>query len=213
MADAIEDVLHDPSNGLNDGSLDIRKLKRTLERYANDPQRVEMDFTTVHQSLTRQIASEELPPSDENLTLLTALEEGALGIRATDPAVAVNRRILQQQKLRERPPEAVEKIKEAAPVLEAITEGDLHDQMREDVHFLTEEMPTVPPRLPGVTRDDAIIPGRDEAVRVFGRSSRILITLRKSPELVRKLHESTGFKVADIMEKLVALIKLGLSMF
>ena len=70
VADALEDVLHDPSNGLNQGSLEIRKLRRTLDRYANDPQRVEMDFTTVHQSLTRQVANEELPPSETILGLM-----------------------------------------------------------------------------------------------------------------------------------------------
>ena len=55
LADAIEDVLENQSNGLNADSLEIRKLRRTLERYANDPQRVEMDLTTVHHSLTVQI--------------------------------------------------------------------------------------------------------------------------------------------------------------
>ena len=172
-----------------------------------------MDFTTVHQSLTHLIAIEELPPSDENLALLSALADGGQGIRATDAAVAVNRRILQEQKLRELSSDTIARIRSAAPVLDAVSEGDLKDQMREDVLFLTEEMQTGLPSLPGVTRDDAIISGRDEAVRVFGRASRILIALRKSPALMRKLHASTGFKAAEIIVVLTGLVSLGLNLF
>lgn len=213
VADAIEDVLHDAKNGLNPTSLDIRKLRRTLDRYSNDPQRVEMDFTTAHASIARQIACDELPPSDENLALLRALEEGAQGIRATDPAVAVNRRILQEQKLRELSPADIQKIAAAAPVLDAITQGDLQDQMRDDVQFLTVEMQAGPPRLPGVKRDDAIIPGRDEAVRVFGRASRMMIALRRSPEMIGKIERSRAYKGASIIAVLKSLVDIGIGLF
>lgn len=213
VADAIEDVLHDARNGLNAGSLDIRKLRRTIERYSNDPQRVEMDFTTAHGSITRQIAVEELPASDENLALLRALEEGAMGIRATDPAVAVNRRILQEQRLREMPAQDLAKIEKAAPLLVAMTEGVMQEQMQEDVPALVQALTDTRPRLPGVTRADAIVPVRDEAVRVFGRASRMMIVLRKSSDMLRKLHESTAFKASEIMMRLNDLIQLGLSFF
>lgn len=213
LADAIEDVLENQSNGLNAKSLEIRKLQRTLERYANDPQRVEMDLTTVHYSLTVQIGTGELPPSEENQALLLALQEGAQGIRATDPDVAENRRLLQKQSLRELSPENLEQIAEAAPVLEAITQGDLREQMRDDVLYLTQEMRAGPPRLPGVTRDDAIIPGHDEAVRVLGRSARMLIALRNTPELINKIHASAGFKALNILGVLGGLVSLGMMLF
>ena len=213
VADAIEDVLFDPKNGLNAASLDIRKLRRTIERYGNDPQRIEMDFTTAHGSITRLIAVDELPASDENQALLRALEEGAMGIRATDTAVAVNRRILQEQKLREMPPAAIQQIAAAAPVLEAITEGSLQEQMREDIHVLTVDLPAAFPPLPGVTRADAILPGRDEAVRVLGRAARMMIALKATKDAVTKLRQSTGFQVAEIFVILEALIKLGIGLF
>jgi len=213
VLDAIEDVLANASNGLSENSLDIRKLRRTLERYANDPQRVEMDFTTVHRSLTVQIGTEVLPASDEIQSLLSALQEGAQGIRATDNIVAENRRILQEQAIRELSPDALSKIAEAAPVLEAITEGELQGQMQEDVLFLTQEMrPGLPP-LPGVTRADAIISGHDEAVRVLGRSARMLIAIRKSPSIANKIHESTAFRIADIASTLLTLINIGIALF
>ena len=213
LTDAIEDVLENQSNGLNANSLEIRKLRRTIERYANDPQRVEMDLTTVHHSLTVQIGSGELPPSDENNALLLALQEGAQGIRATDTEVAENRKILQEQSLRELSPESLEQLADAAPILETVTEGNLQEQMREDVLFLTQEMRAGPPRLPGVTRADAIIPGSDEAVRVFGRSARILIALRQTPDLVEKIHASAGFKALNILAVLGGLVSLGLMLF
>jgi hypothetical protein len=213
VADAIEDVLEKQSNGLNSDSLEIRKLRRTLERYANDPQRVEMDFTTVHHGLTIQIGSGDLPPSNENQALLSALQEGAQGIRATDPVVAENRRILREQALRELSPDALNHIAEAAPVLEAITEGDLQEQMHEDILFLTTEMQATPPRLPGVTRADAIIPGHDEAVRLLGRSARMLIALRKAPQLINKIHDSTAYKSLEILATLTSLIGFGLMLF
>ena len=213
VSDAIEDILHNPSNGLSEKSLDIRKLRRTLERYANDPQRVEMDFTTVHRNLTVQIGIEVLPASDEIQSLLSALQEGAQGIRATDSTVAENRRLLQEQAIIEISPESLGKISEAAPVLEAITGGELRGQMQEDVLFLTQEMPPAPARLPGVTKADAIISGRDEAVRVLGRSARMLIAIRKSPSMMEKVHGSTAYRVADIASTLATLVSVGLSLF
>jgi hypothetical protein len=213
VADAIEDVLHDPSNGLNNGSLEIRQLRRTLDRYANDPQRVEMDFTTIHQSLTRQVANEDLPPSEALLGLMGTLQDAAQGIRATDPAVAVNRKILQEQKLREMPAEALDTLRDGKPVLTALVEGETQEQMDEDVSGLVEGLQTIRPHLGGVTRDDAILPGRDEAVRVFGRVARMVIMLRKSPEMIQKLYQSTGFKAAEIMAVLGTLVVLGRSIF
>lgn len=76
ISDAIEDVLATPSNGLNERSVEIRKLRRTLDRYANDPQRVEMDLTTVHGSLLRQIANGEIPSSGETGALPLLCRKG-----------------------------------------------------------------------------------------------------------------------------------------
>ncbi|MCB4458533.1 hypothetical protein LHL23_23070 [Leisingera sp. McT4-56] len=213
IADAIEDVLAKESNGLNENSLAIRRLQRTLERYANDPQRVEMELTTVHASLTSQIASGELPPSDENEALLSALRTGALGIRAADPLVAENRKILQEQEMRELSSEASEAIAEVAPSLDLITEGVLKEQLQEDIRALRQEIDSGAPPLPGVTRSDAIIQKRDEATRVFGRTARILIALRKAPEIVHKLERNAGVKAVSLLAGLASLVSLGLQLF
>jgi hypothetical protein len=213
ISDAIEDVLANPSNGLNEQSLEFRKLRRTIERYSNDPQRIEMDLTSVHASLVRQIAIGELPPSEENDALVHALREGAQGIRATDQMVAENRRILQQQAQRELTDEDLQTIADAAPALEAISDGRLEAELREDVIYLTQEMRVGPPRLPGVTRDDAIIAAPDEAVRLFGRAARMLITLRKVQGLIEKAHNSAAFKALNILCVLGGLVMIAVTLF
>jgi hypothetical protein len=52
VQDSVEDATLG-NNGLNDQSRKVRVLSRTLTRYANDPQRIEMDFTSVAVGLRR----------------------------------------------------------------------------------------------------------------------------------------------------------------
>lgn len=114
VSDALDDVLADPSNGLNEKSRETRVLRRTINKYGNNPQRVEMDLTSIHASLTRQIASEELPASEANLALQRATQEGAQGIRATDAEIEENRRLLTKQALKELPEEKLAVLAKAA---------------------------------------------------------------------------------------------------
>ena len=208
IADALEDVLADPSNGLRETSADTRRLRRTLTRYANDPQRIEMDLTTAYGSITRQIAVEDLPASDTNMALLASLQEGALGIRATDAQVAENRRLLQGQAFREMDAAGREALRAAAPVLEAITEGRLAEEMREDIAVLVERPAW--PALPGVTRDkDAMVPGQDEMVRVFGRAARMAVMIRRTPEIIHRIDGSAPYKGARIIVTLGGLVSIG----
>ncbi len=213
VADAVADVLRDPRNGLNADSPVIFRLKRTLERYANDPQRVEKDFTNAHASLTYQMAVGDLPASDENQHLQRVTLEGAQGIRATHPDIAANRRLQQDQALRELTPKDIATIANAAPVLEALTEGDLQAQMAEDIAVLAP--PPNYPRLMGVTRADSIL-GYDEAARVLGRSARIMIKVQawraNLGKLTDKVRESPEFKAYEIIYKLSPLIMLGVSL-
>ena len=60
VEDALSDCLENPSNGLNEAGREARVLRRTIAKYGNDPQRVEMDLTSVHAGLIRQIACDDL---------------------------------------------------------------------------------------------------------------------------------------------------------
>lgn len=219
VADAIEDVLRNPRNGLNSEAPIIFRLKRTVTQYANDPQRVETDFTTQHASLTRQMAVGDLPPSDENLHLQTVLLQGAQGIRATHAEIYTNRRIQQEQALRELTGKDITAIQDAADALKAITEGDLHDQMREDIAALTVDLPAQRPRLAGVTPKDATqawpnTPLQDEVWRFFGRVARITIALRSGAiQTLRKVSANPIVQAASLYTLLEALIKIGVGLF
>ena len=88
------------ANGLSESSSGIRKLKRTHSKYGNDPQQVELAYTSVAISNRRQIEKTgELAKSEDNLALLEAVEEGALAVRAHHPEVAKNRKTIAKQRL------------------------------------------------------------------------------------------------------------------
>lgn len=208
VADAVEDVLAEPSNGLREDSSDIRKLRRTVARYANDPQRVEMDMTVVSGSLLRQVAGGGLPASSSILALHQIVQQTADGLRAAHPEIAANRALLRGQARKDLSDGQIAQIAAAGEVLAGISEGALQAQMGEDVFALTEQMRIGAPRLAGVTRN-----GGDEIVRIGGRAARMSLMLRKSRDLVHKLEGSTGFKAVTIIGTIAGLIALLLPLF
>jgi len=215
VEDAKEDALADVGNGLREDSREVRVLNRTIQRYSNDPQRIEMDFTSVAIGLRRQIEeTQELPKSEGNLALLEAVEEGARAIRATHPDVAENRMILAGQVLRELPKEDIAVLDEAKEVLVAISEGAMSEDFAEDIPELINDallpLPNGAPPLPGL----------DPAVRVFGRVSRMAMMMQKSGEIVEAIHNSTGYKALGIVARgvkitayLSFLVSIGLRLF
>lgn len=194
---ALEDVLADPTNGLHERSREVQVLSRMLERFGNDPQRIEMDCTSVYGSLTRQLTGEdpELPPSEQNLALREAVNDVAEGIRATDPEIAENRRILSEVKLRNMGEEGLAAFEEALPVLEAVSDEELGAEFRADILELTERM-----RLPVLgeePRNPGIRAAYDEEVRVFKRIADMAI-LAKTGTVIHKIDGSAVYKGARI---------------
>ncbi|OLS47883.1 hypothetical protein [Rhodovulum sulfidophilum] len=165
-----------------------------------------MDLTTVHAGLTRQIVSEDLPPSEENLALQTVCEEGARAVRATHPEIAENRRILSRQAWKEMTPEARATVEAALPVLTAISEDDLADQFRKDIPELVNDaigpVPDWAPKLPGA----------DPATRIFGRVSRMSIILRSSVETLDAVAARLGMTRGEVIGIFVGLVSLGISL-
>jgi hypothetical protein len=212
--DALQDVLTKSSNGITYGSREAVVLKRTFERYRNNPQRIEMDFTSVQQSLSRQISTQELPASEENIALERSLREGAQAIRASHPAINENRKILNKQALLELDDEDRSKVRQALPVLEEISEGDLLLEWGEDVDYLLEARfrslnPTT--ALGPAVRNRALA-SYDQEVRLFGRAARIMILLRSTPEILKRIEQSSPYKAASIISTIAALVALGISL-
>lgn len=207
VADALEDALADQGNGLTTKSREVRVLTRTVSKYGNDPQRIEMDFTSVAVGLRRQLHdTNELPNSEENLALLGAVEEGALGIRATHPEVAANRELLAAQAMRELSDHDKELLQEARPILEAISEGIMADDFAADIPVLINDamlpLPMGAPRLPAM----------DPSMRVFGRVAKIS-KLANTEKIIQQIDGSSGFKAAKILKLIKDVIEIGLHLF
>ncbi len=207
----VQDVLEDAvqgHNGLNERSSVVRTLQRCCQRYANDPQRVEMDFTSAAVSLRRQIhESFEIPDSEDNVMLLEAIEEGVRGIRASHPEVAQNREQLAKLKVKELLPEEREVLSQADPVLRALSEGQLEEDFAGDIPQLLNSsvgpLPTGAPALPGV----------DASMRVFSRVSRIKLLLSKVHEMHDgKVHRigTMALTTAGVGTLLYKLVQVGL---
>lgn len=203
IRDALEDCLSSQSNGLSENDHEVRKLRRMLTQYANDPQRIEMDTNSVRKSILAKIRTGDLPDSDAIRDLLFTLQDAEHGIRATDANIATNRRILESAIVNEPSSDDIQAIQEAAPVLEAITEGDLQEQMRDDLEVLAK----YDGQLVSVTRSDGF--GRDEVTRVVGRAARMLLAIKKTPEIVSKLESSTAIKVGKIISSIGSILLVG----
>lgn len=167
VADCLDDALSG-NNGLTPMSREVKTLRRTIEKYGNDPQRMELDFTSVSVSLRRQIHDTgELATSEDNLALLEATEEGARGIRANHPEIAENRNRLAQQALTEMNREDLEFLEEARPVLVALSEGQMAEDFARDIpQLINDALTPLPSGAPP-------LPGADEATRIFYRASRM----------------------------------------
>ncbi len=101
----VTDVLADAIDvgGIGEQQLETVILRRLVERYARDAQRVEMDLMLVHRSLRRQIDAKELVNTPALMALVDVCEIGALDLRATNPELAKSRETRQSQFQQEKP--------------------------------------------------------------------------------------------------------------
>ncbi|MBL4751970.1 MAG: hypothetical protein JKX71_15575 [Amylibacter sp.] len=201
-ADALDDALNG-RNGLSADDRVARVLRRCFEKYTHNPERIEMDFVDVHAGLTRQMASGELADSEEILSLAEVLKNGALDIRANHSDIAANRETRAAQALQELTPEQKQQLKDAQPILEAITEGEVLQDMGADIPALINDMiGPVPDYAPPV----------GPAVRVVNRAAKMSLMMRMK-DFDIKLVEKCGYKSLEIFGALLAVIGIGLGVF
>lgn len=211
LSDALEDVLANPSNGLTSKSREVRVAQRTLNKYADDPQQVELNLVSVAVGLRRQLFdTAELPETEENLALLQTAEDGAVAIRATHPAVAENREILAQQKFVELSDADKAVLGAAIEPLLLLSEWQIADDFAEDIPALlnTSVGPSgdYAPPLPGVTRTF----GRIARISEHAERSGIIEKLEKS-RAVRATLMASGF--SSLAALLWPLVQMGLRLF
>lgn len=211
VADSLGDALQG-NNALNDRSREVKVLERTLSRYSNDPQRIEMDFTSIAVGLRRQLNdTRDLPQSEDNLALLEAVEDAVKGIRAAHPDVAENRITLAQQAMKELPPDQIDLLEDAKPVLIAMSQGRLAEGFSDDIpELINDALLPLPSGAPP-------LPGADVSTRIFSRVSSMRLNYDKFIETGAKVFDSKTFKTArlglTLCGMLSALVSLGLMLF
>ncbi len=209
VEDSLEDALH--ANGLTPESNEVRVIKRTLAKYRDDPQRIEMDFTDSVVSLRAEIDKGWLQDTAVNGALIRSLEEGVRGVRELHPEVAENRMILAAAKLRELPEAGKAVLAKVKDVLVAVSHGAMADDFAADIPELVNDalwpLPDGAPRLPAA----------GPAVRVFGRVSRMQLSIKKYPEILTKIEKSPSYRslkiTKDVAWALGIVIALGLRVF
>jgi len=200
-SDALDDALDAKTNGLMPESREARVLRRCLKKYTHNPERIEMDFVDVYAGLTRQITSGELPDSEEITSLQETLKSGALDIRANHPEIAKNREKRAEQALNELTPTQKEQLETAQPILQALTEGEAHDDFEHDIPSLIND--AIGPLPEGA-------PPLGPAIRTFNRAAEISIWLR-TKNLALKIDASPEWKMVKILGTLSGFIALGLT--
>ena len=188
VRDSVEDATLS-NNGLNATSREVRVLNRTIDCYANDPQRIEMDFTSVAVGLRRQIHdTKELPNSEDNLALLEAVEDGVRGLRAAHSDVAENRRLLAEQKLKELSRDDIALLEDARPLLVAISEGQMAEDFAQDIpELINDALTPLPSGAPP-------LPGADASTRVFNRVSKMRLLKDEVSAKGASIFDSKEFK-------------------
>jgi hypothetical protein len=214
VQDALEDAVQG-NNGLNDRSREVRVLTRTIDRYGNDPQRIEMNFTSVAIGLRRQIhETNELSNSEDNLSLLETVEEGVRGLRATHAEVAANRQLLALQVFNEFSDADRAKLAEAQPILVALSEDTMADDFAEDVPALINDaLGPIPDGAPA-------LPGADAATRIFNRTSQMALIWNNTMDAASDWHDRRehkaarlGMTVVGIGSLLYWIVQIGLKAF
>jgi len=211
VSDALEDVLADPSNGLNPTSREVRVAQRTLDKYADDPQQIELNLVSVAAGLRRQLFDTfELPETEENRAFLQTAEDGAVAIRATHPAVAENREILARQKFVELPDDDKAVLEAALEPLLLLSEWQIADDFKQDIPALinTSVGPSgdYAPPLPAVTR-------------TFGRITRISQEMEQE-DTFERIRKTKAFARAEVIvvggsfiTLMNELVQIGLRLF
>ena len=200
--DALDDALNG-RNGLLADDRVARVLHRCFEKYTHNPERIEMDFVDARAGLTRQMANGELADSEEILSLAEVLKNGALDIRANHPDIAANRETRATRALQELTPEQKQQLEDAQPILEALTEGEAHQDMGADIPALINDMI-------GPAPDYA--PPVGPAVRVVNRAAKMSLMMRMK-DFDAQLIEKCGYKSAEIFSALGTVVGIGLAIF
>ncbi|MEO1024821.1 MAG: hypothetical protein AAFX07_04605 [Pseudomonadota bacterium] len=195
VRDNVELATGDMSNGLTETGFVAQKIQRATTRYANDPQRLEMEFEDVKVAIATEIAEDVIPSSTANRALMQSVSDAAGSIRESDPEIAANRERLNRIRLSDISEDEGQQIADVAVQVADISDGVLRDDLLEDRFYL-----------PGVRRDDDV-PGpivplggaqRNEALQAQAAQLRVASRLAKVWSYVQENPGKTFDRVAGL---------------
>ncbi len=210
VTDSLDDVLAKPSNGLNSASRITVVLQRMATKYGNDPQRIEMDLTSVAGRLFKAIEKEEIAASDEVEALQEVVEEGARAVRANHPDIAKNRFDIQNVAIAEMSEAQRADLREAAQIIAPILTAPIEIQWKEDVDEVIAPPDPYRP-LAAEPRNPAL----DSSIRVFGRAARLGRFLKWYPEVLERIEKSAWYRsvkvTKDVSWALSIIVGIGIA--
>ncbi|MEO0700776.1 MAG: hypothetical protein AAFY80_01430 [Pseudomonadota bacterium] len=205
VEDAVDLTLSAPRNELTEESHQIRIIRNALNRYANDAQRLEMDFERAKALQLTDIANEALPPSAANNDLAQTLADAAGALRDSDRDIARNRETLNRIRLAQLSDKDGQKIAAVAVEVANASEGTLREDLLEDRY-----------RLPGVRRADGVpdpivpmgAPERNAGLEAADAQLRIASRLTKVWGFLRDKKEDIGLagSIASIIALIIAFV-------
>ncbi len=198
-------------NILSETSFVCERLRKAGHGYRDNPQQLELTYVSVARALKKEMDSGDLPETTETQALLDAVEDAVRGIRGYHRDVEQARLVLAQQTWKEMGKEGVAVLKEAEPLLTAITGGILRDDFARDLKELMKNA-TNPPvgRVPPLS-------GVDESYRLYGRVAKMEpIYQRIGKQLEEALQNEVvkgvaiNITTAEVLLILQKLVELGL---
>ncbi len=169
-----------------------KKLGRTLDRYARNPQRVHDDFLSAAKEVDRLLGFKEVGDYPEVQALRTDLITGSDDIRAADADVRASVDARVQLRLEEM---RVEDTEVAAGILDqvsGVSEGELAESTAEDANTLRALRYVVESGAPDVSGANA-----DEAVGAIYRSAARVSRMAQGWDAIKRAAEGydTGVKI------------------
>lgn len=137
VRDALDDLRPDGDLAQHHAGLEkvAKRLDRTLDRYANNPQRVHDDFLLSARQISTLVESTEVAKDEDVDALQTSLVTGADDIRAADEVVKASVAARVALRLEEMRVEDTEVIADASEAIESISEGELKESSHDDAEF------------------------------------------------------------------------------
>ncbi|MBO6789678.1 MAG: hypothetical protein JJ894_03990 [Dinoroseobacter sp.] len=182
LEDALDDGTREGQNYLTEQSYQVVLLRRTLTRYGNDPQRIEMDVERARTSLLKDIAEDILPATTGNQDLVQVLEDIGGTLRLDDPEIARNRERLNKVRLGRISEDVGRQIAKVAVDVAAISDGLLQEDLLEDQYHLpgvTQETAELDPIISlGAAERNSVLEAQAAQLRLASRLTRVWLYLK-----------------------------------